>query len=270
MVAVLKKLDTLREEKLTNYVAISVDSNIEQIPTSFTAIRPEWYFTLNDNLVSSIWRRSEDRFHSMGYFPKEKGAILSLENIPKVVQDAADTLVAVSSDIYKSNRIHNYKLLNGKVVRNARSGEVESYGDEIFLEQICWPRIVVPSPIYFPTKWKNEVVTGSNGESLIMIERTMKVRDRGKEAVQRWYLDPARDHICVRNEVVSKTYEECFEILECAQASNGHYYPKVIRKKKTKINGSERIITEELTRHIYIQIDPEYPEGLFDPKNLPK
>ena len=35
------------------------------------------------------------------------------------------------------------------------------------------------------------------------------------------------------------------------------------------INGNERI-TEEITRHIYIQMDPEYPEGLFDPKNLPK
>ncbi len=264
---VIKKLDTLRERKLTNYVAISVQSDIEQAPTSFISVRPKRYFTLKDNLVSSIWRRGDDRIHSMGYFPKEKGAILSLKNISENVQGAAEALVAVSSDIYQSNKIpkhiHHYQLLNGEVVRNVRRGEVEVYGSEIFLEQICWPHIVVPTPRLFHVKWETEVVVDSNGESLIMIERTLEY----KGVSARWYLDPARDYICVRNEFVCKTNERCIEILEYARTSDGHYYPKVIRKKNTEITGSSKT-TEELIRYIYLQIEPEYPEGLFDPVSI--
>jgi hypothetical protein len=205
----------------------------------------------------------------MGYFPKLKGVVPGLKDISENVQGAAETLVAVSSDIYQSDRvpkrIHHYQLLNGKVVRNVRVGDVEVYGSEIFLEQICWPHIVVPTPRLFQVKWDTEVVTDSNGESLIMIERTFE----DKTVSERWYLDPARDYICVRNEFVCTTNERCIEILEYARTSDGNYYPKVIRKKDTVITGSSKIM-EELIRNIYIQIEPQYPEGIFDPENLPK
>ncbi|MBW7992203.1 MAG: hypothetical protein FVQ84_19615 [Planctomycetes bacterium] len=113
-----------------------------------------------------------------------------------------------------------------------------------------------------------------------------------------YYLDPEHDYICIRIERFSQpvpppygnhtpnlsTIEpidiplEPYLVTEAEQLSateTGHWYPSRIKTKNKQswtnpnMRGWEM---REKTTHIrlYIDTNPEFPEGIFDPNNLPK
>jgi len=260
----IEKLNSLRKTMLTKYVAISIPSGVGQLPTSFDGRRPERYFTVKDHLVSSIWRKDDERRHSMGYFSKGD-VVPSAEELLENIQNSAELLVAVCSNIYKASerRIYRYQILNGKSLRTIRKGAVEDYGSTIFVEQICWPQIVVPR--YRSMQWKMEHVTGSNDETLIMIERVTG------NFVGRWFINPARNYICQKYEHGHSdgTPIRSTEILEYAQTQSGQWYPCRIRRTDHRRVDSEEL-RETTSRIIFLQENPDFPEGIFDPANLPK
>ncbi len=260
----IKKLNSLRQTNLTRYVAVSIPANIEKLPMSFEGRRPERYFTTKDNLISSIWRKGNERLHSMGYYEESKNK-LTLDNLSENIQNCAELLTPVAEDIYKAgeNRMYHYQILNGESIRNTHNGEVEVYGREVFIEQICWPQITVPRQSQI--QWKLEYDTGSGNENLIMIERdTRGFRDR-------WLLDPAHNYICRKYE---HSYSDgrpilSIEILEYANTQSNQWYPQIIQKTEYQTADS----TEQkqiCTRVIYLQENPSFPEGIFDPDTLPK
>ncbi|MFZ2147434.1 MAG: hypothetical protein WAV28_09445 [Sedimentisphaerales bacterium] len=96
---------------------------------------------------------------------------------------------------------------------------------------------------------------------------------------KRYYLNPQRDYICQRLEIervypapwqeddswlegvdpatIPNQSSSTVEVTEFAQFQTGQWYPKKI--KETGI-----------TKTVYLETDPEFPEGIFDPNNLPK
>ncbi len=95
---------------------------------------------------------------------------------------------------------------------------------------------------------------------------------------KRYYLNPQRDYICQRLEIervypapwqkdyswlegvdpatIPKQSSSTVEVTEFAQFQTGHWYPKKI--KETSI-----------TKTVYLETNPVFPEWIFDPNNLP-
>ncbi|NQT03533.1 MAG: hypothetical protein HQ580_16010 [Planctomycetes bacterium] len=96
---------------------------------------------------------------------------------------------------------------------------------------------------------------------------------------KRYYLNPQRDYICQRLEIESvypahwqdddswlegvdpasipNEYSSTIEVTEFSQSQTGHWYPRKIKEPGK-------------TRTVYLETDPEFPEGIFEPENLPK
>ena len=94
---------------------------------------------------------------------------------------------------------------------------------------------------------------------------------------KRYYINPQRDYICQRLEIErvypapwqednswlegvtipKQSSSTVVEVMEFAQFQTGHWYPKKIKEPGR-------------TKTVYLEIDPEFPEGIFDPNNLPK
>jgi hypothetical protein len=261
----IEKLDNLRQTSFRSYVAVSIPANIDEFPTSFTDYRPHRYFTVKDKLVCSIWRNDEKRYRSQGYFSEEWGSVPSLESISENVRSAAVLLIPVSANIYHKNRIYHYQVLGNKSVRSMRKGFIEVYGKETFIEQICWPQITIPRNR--AVKCKIESVPGLADESLLMIERALE-----SGIVERWFLNPTRNYICERNELFNgNSLLSVWEILEYSRTPNGQWYPRKIQKKEyrqSKKDGEQ--LPDTAARIIYIEENPVFPKGLFDPDYLPK
>ncbi len=260
----IEKLDTLRQTSLTNYVALSVPADINQLPTSFTDYRPQRYFSVKDELVCSIWRKDKERRRSQGYFSKEANDALSLGDLSADVQNFAQLLVPVCTNIYSKKRVYHWQMLNGKSVRSIRRGLIEVYGRETFIEQICWPQIVTPQ--HEAVDWNIESVTGEDNELLIMIERRSESGFTG-----RWFLNPARNYICQLYEHSGDFPINQMKILEYAKTTNGQWYPRKIlntRYGRFKKDGEE--LPKTASRIIHLLENPVFPKGLFDPANLPE
>ncbi len=98
-----------------------------------------------------------------------------------------------------------------------------------------------------------------------------------------YYLDPNHDYMCVQKEEYQhpanngndlKDYESNSDkalselrtitsITEFGKTDNGQWYPEEI-EKYSKIQGHSEFIS------LYLKTNPEFPEGIFDPNNLPK
>jgi len=264
----IRKLDTLRKTRLTRYVAISVPTGTTRLPTSFTGRRPERYFTTKDDLVSAIWRDGEDRCQVRGYLPPPAQGAPTVEQVsPDPGQTAVSLIPAVAHVLRgREHHIYYYQILNGARDRwdedARRRGSVEVLGREIYLEQIGWPQIVVPRS--GAPQWRMESVVTAAGENLIMIERR-------HDQIERWFLHPARDFLCQKHELARPSDETVWfsiEILAYAQTSTGQWYPRRIQKTEPRrVNGQD--FPETVSRDLYLQEDPQFPPGLFDPENLP-
>jgi len=71
---------------------------------------------------------------------------------------------------------------------------------------------------------------------------------------RQFYLNPDRDYICQRR---IDTYGRSTDVKEFAQTIEGKWYPR-------------RIEGPGIANTIYLETNPVFPEGIFDPNNLPK
>jgi hypothetical protein len=263
----MKKLKTIRQTTLTNYVALSLPAEIEQIPTSFTDSRP-----IEEHLASLIWRKGNERCDSRGYFSSPKGAP-TIGSISGNIQSASDSFVTVSSCIYKAEegKIYSYEMVNAKPVHDEYRAVIESMGGKIFIELINWPYIMVLRN--FPFQWKISSVMGTDNETLIKIERS-GVGTKGTafgNDIYRWFINPDRNYICQRFEYGNAGQEpvERIDVLEYAETESGQLYPHIIKKTANRlINGKEQQQTS--SRIIYLQENPVFPNSIFDPNTFPK
>ena len=269
----MKKMKTIRQTSLTNYVALSLPADIKQIPTSFTDSKSEYYFSIKDNLASLIWRQGDERCHSMGYFSSQNG-IPSIASISENIQNASDSFVTVSSSIYKANegKVYSYKMVDAKPVQDDFRAFVESYANNIFIELINWPYIMVLRNI--PFRWKISSVAGADNEPLIKIERGgfgAAGPGRNMNYTYRWFINPARNYICQRYEYGPPDEEprEITEITEFAKTASGQWYPHII-KKTINQNVKGEAQQQRISRIIYLQENPKFPKGIFDPNSFPK
>ncbi len=108
-----------------------------------------------------------------------------------------------------------------------------------------------------------------------------------------YYLDPACDYLCRRQVIewrpdadwqTDKDWLEgtdpnearngsiiMEEITEAFQAPNGHWYPKSIVERQTGIRKDYRQapIKDNWSKRVYLNLAPEFPEGIFDIDKLP-
>jgi hypothetical protein len=61
------------------------------------------------------------------------------------------------------------------------------------------------------------------------------------------------------------------EIIEAIEAPNGHWYPVVIVEQSTgdQKNYREAALKTSATKRVYLDLSPEFPEGIFDIDKLP-
>ena len=61
------------------------------------------------------------------------------------------------------------------------------------------------------------------------------------------------------------------EITEAYQAPNGHWYPVVIVEQSTGIREDykQTSLRTDTTKRVYLNLAPEFPEGIFDIDKLP-
>lgn len=105
-----------------------------------------------------------------------------------------------------------------------------------------------------------------------------------------YYINPQRDYLCERRESYSQRraswQKDDFwltdvdsekipadsynikEITEFAQTDTGKWYPKKI--KSTWCNDVSKAKQRQHFQRIYLKTNPKFPEGIFDPKSLPK
>ena len=102
-------------------------------------------------------------------------------------------------------------------------------------------------------------------------------------------LNPQRDFICQRfgkHEVLDAPWQkdkswlqavdpnqisteqtEIREVTEFAQTDKGQWYPKVIEMKYKRGANDRRNVSRQM---VFLKTDVEFPDGIFDPENLPK
>jgi hypothetical protein len=263
----MRKLKTIRQTTLTNYVALSLPADIKQIPTSFTDSKPEYYFSIKDNLASLIWRQGDERCHSMGYF-SYKNNVPTIESLSGNIQNAAEKFIAVSSGIHNAEegKVYSFEMVNAKPVQDDFRSAVESFARNIFIELINWPYIVVLQNL--PFQWEISYIAGEDNEKLIKIERG---GFGAGNFVYSWIINPARNYICQRYEYGPPNEEplEKTEILEYAKTESGQWYPHIIKKTVNQnVKGQKQ--QQVISRIIYLQENPEFPNGIFDPNSFPK
>jgi len=135
----------------------------------------------------------------------------------------------------------------------------------------------------------------SKTHDLICIETILSEIKKGKlaSAASRrlQYLDPERDHMCIRSETyrynieLAKPLDESFEfdpnrfpselssvteVTEFNQMADGKWTPKTIQLYRTGWNSEGELLPLRIvaTRSIYLQINPEFPVDLFNPKKV--
>jgi hypothetical protein len=109
------------------------------------------------------------------------------------------------------------------------------------------------------------------------------------------YLDASRDYLCRRQvterrrdaswqkdknwlagvdpQKASQDSTAVVEITEVAQAPNGHWYPQTIVESYSgqgKDQGGQSVpIKRAVTKKVYVQVAPQFPDGIFDVDKLP-
>jgi len=157
------------------------------------------------------------------------------------------------------------------------------------LKQECWPSIGAKGKVI-----QDDYARENN---LICIERLQQgsiyngiVTLPGRFL---YYLDPQKDYICRRKvtewrpnaqwqedkswltdvepKKISDGSISDMEITEYIQAPNGHWYPKVIVWKSTRVRKDykDSPLKVSTIKTVYLRTDPEFPEGIFDADKLP-
>ncbi len=84
-----------------------------------------------------------------------------------------------------------------------------------------------------------------------------------------FYLDPQRDYICQKYELYPRTNRWYFaEVLEYGRTESGQWYPRKILRRENRQDTTPQEQQEMIT--VYLDTDPEFPPGIFNPDTLPR
>jgi len=163
------------------------------------------------------------------------------------------------------------------------------------LDTIGWPEI---SKYFTPERQANIIETDYSKENdLVCIELVFpgKIDTESKVTLpQKWvyYLDPEIDYICVRekyyrqrdiawedkddswldgidpNKIPPDKLPQIKEVIEVEETKAGQWYPKRIARYAD--DGTPREEKRMIIPTVYLQTDPPFPDGIFDPGSLPK
>jgi hypothetical protein len=90
----------------------------------------------------------------------------------------------------------------------------------------------------------------------------------------RFYINPKYDYICQRREqyVSNLKHTSISEVKEYAKTEGGQWYPKIRHQSYSKDTSGGQSGSPELgfIEVRYLQLDPKFPESIFDPNSLPK
>jgi len=135
----------------------------------------------------------------------------------------------------------------------------------------------------------------SRENNLICIQQLRQGEKMHMPSKYLYYINPRRDYICERIEYYSikdapwqkddswlegidpnELHHDTFnitEVTEYRQTENGQWYPWKIEFRISSYNsdiGEFRPSTLHNIKTVYLNTDPIFPEGIFDPNNLPK
>lgn len=90
----------------------------------------------------------------------------------------------------------------------------------------------------------------------------------------RFYINPKYDYILQRREeyVPNLNHKSISEVKEYAKTERGQWYPKIRKQSYAKETPEGQFGSPELgfIEIRYLQLNPEFPNGIFEPNNLPK
>jgi len=186
----------------------------------------------------------------------------------------------ISISIYDGNYYYNSRRDDDgiwkttKQIIEGRKWTASDFWNSCHIADIGWPEIRGYADLL-----KDDYARQND---LICVEELLKGwRRQGIVLPQRkrYYLNPQRDYICQRVEIESvypapwqeddswlegvdptsipNEYSSTIEVTEFSQFQTGRWYPRKIKEPGR-------------TKTVYLETDPEFPEGIFDPNNLPK
>jgi hypothetical protein len=116
---------------------------------------------------------------------------------------------------------------------------------------------------------ENDYSTSNNLLCIVVSDKSSFTGDGGASGGSLFYLNPQRNYICQKYELYPRS-NRCYfrEVLEYGQTDMGQWYPRKIltRENRRDVTPPER--QEMIT--VYLDADPEFPQGIFDPDKLPK
>ncbi|HUT30777.1 MAG TPA: zf-HC2 domain-containing protein [Sedimentisphaerales bacterium] len=195
--------------------------------------------------------------------------------------------------IYDGQYIHYARRdLEGmwSVAEKEHSPEKMSHSIIRGLDWLGWPWI------YNGKLFENDY---SQENNLVCVETHVAARIKDGKLIaaayrELYYLDPQHEYVCVREERFQRSQPPYNDrpdvkdldfdpddipsepsyvatVAELAQTDSGRWYPKKIRKDRhlwrASGNGCMSHVSTEFTA-IYLQTNPWFPEGIFDPNNL--
>ncbi len=159
-----------------------------------------------------------------------------------------------------NHRPDSISLWDGKYRHLLRRGKEPSYRREKGLGNIrdiggyAWP-IVLPMGQIFEDEYSEQ-------NNLIGLKAMGSL----------FYFDPEHDYICIRRCDQVEGRELIREVRELARTENGWWYPRRVEMIQIDRNPEGTETSREVTNvdTIFVKVVSEFPEGTFDPDNLPK
>lgn len=113
----------------------------------------------------------------------------------------------------------------------------------------------------------------ANGpKGTVLLTYTNESDDPEFAFTERFWIDPKRSHIVMKYELISGpmpgTSRFAVTIKQLAKSPRGLWYPTFVSHKSVFEQDGETIEQEAITRH-YLDFDTEFPDGVFEPKELP-
>ncbi len=149
----------------------------------------------------------------------------------------------ISISIYERNYYHNSRREDDgvwkttKQIIEGRKWSISEFWNSCPIADMGWPDI----------RGSADVIQDDYARE----NKLIRVEVQGKE----FYLNPNRDYICQRR--IDNKYSQVTDVTEFGRTEASQWYPK-------RIKGLGK------NKMVYLETDPEFPEGIFDPENLPK
>jgi hypothetical protein len=186
--------------------------------------------------------------------------------------------------------------------------DLEGHENKGDLPDLGWPMIAIGwpmTPLGGDPEYNYKIIQNdfSENNNLLCFERlNQSMIGNGQvysvASKNLFYVDPKRDYICVRSEYYKQDIimtrgimtididglgidpesiptEPCsiIEVTEFGTTPAGQWYPKKIHKSiRTQYGdsaGQSYFQQREQSVLVYLETDPVFPEGIFDPENLP-